>query len=80
VNGLGSAIAGVVLATTTGDLRFLLLVGFCGAFTTFSGFGWEADRLWATARDAFWLAVIVMPVVCVALFLGAWRLAVIVVG
>jgi CrcB protein len=80
VNGLGSAIAGVVLATTTGDLRVLLVVGFCGAFTTFSGFAWEADRLWATARDAFWLAVVVMPVVCVALFIVAWRLSVIVVG
>ena len=54
VNVSGSAIAGVVLATTTGDLRLLLLTGFCGAFTTFSGFGWEADRLWASARPVFW--------------------------
>ena len=80
VNGVGSAIAGVVLATTTGDLRVLLLVGFCGAFTTFSGFAWEADRLWSVARDAFWLALVVMPAACVVLFLGAWRLSVLIVG
>jgi CrcB protein len=75
VNVLGSAIAGVVLATTTGDLRTLLLVGFCGAFTTFSGFGWEADRLWAEARAVFWAAVVVMPVLCVVAFLVTWRAA-----
>jgi len=75
VNGLGSLMAGVIVATTTGDLRTLLLVGFCGAFTTFSGFAWEADRLWSVARDAFWLAVVVVPVACVVLFLAAWRLA-----
>jgi fluoride exporter len=80
VNGLGSLIAGVVLASVTGDLRVLLLVGFCGAFTTFSGFAWEADRLWSVARDAFWTAVIVMPVVCVGLFLIGWRLTGILIG
>jgi len=80
VNGLGSLLAGVIVATTTGDLRILLLAGFCGAFTTFSGFAWEADRLWSVARGAFWLAVVVVPVVCVAFFLVAWRLAGLVVG
>lgn len=73
VNVLGSAIAGIVLATVTGDLRVLLLSGFCGAFTTFSGFAWETDRLWATARSAFWAAVLVMPAACVGAFLVAWR-------
>ena len=74
VNVLGSALAGLVLATTTGDLRVLLLAGFCGAFTTFSGFGWEAHRLWDAARRAFWAAVLVMPVACVLAFLAFWRL------
>lgn len=73
VNVLGSLVAGVVLASTTGDLRVLLLAGFCGAFTTFSGFAWEVDRLWSTARRAFWAAVVAMPVACVGAFLLAWR-------
>ena len=75
VNGLGSALAGIVLATTSGDLRVLLLAGFCGGLTTFSGFAWEVDRLWESARGAFWSAVIVVPGACVLLFLAAWRLA-----
>lgn len=80
VNTLGSAIAGVVLATTTGDLRYLLLAGLCGGFTTFSGFAWEADRLWSGARDMFWWAVVAMPVTCIAAFVAGWRLAALTTG
>lgn len=80
VNVAGSAMAGIVLATTTGDLRVLLLVGFCGAFTTLSGFAWESDRLWPQERGAFWLAVIVVPVACVAAFVAAWQSALIAAG
>lgn len=74
VNSIGSALAGVVLVVTTGDVRTFLLVGLCGAFTTFSGFGWEASRLWSSVRPAFWAAVIVMPFACVAAFLLAWSI------
>jgi CrcB protein len=80
VNVLGSLIAGVVLASTSGDLRILLLVGFCGAFTTFSGFAWEADRMWPDARRLLWLTIASFPVACVAGFLAAWRLTALVVG
>jgi CrcB protein len=80
VNGVGSAIAGVVLAATTGDLRLLLLVGLCGALTTFSGFAWESDRLWSAARTAFWAAIFVIPVTCVSLFMATWQLTRLAVG
>ena len=80
VNVLGSLIAGVVLAAASGDLRMLLLVGFCGAFTTFSGFAWESERLWPEARRLFWLTVVIFPVACVTAFVVAWRLATLVVG
>lgn len=74
VNVLGSLVAGVVVTVTTGDLRTLLLVGLCGAFTTFSGYGWETTRLWREHRSAFLASVTVLPVACVAAFLIAWQI------
>lgn len=45
VNITGAALAGAVTAATTGDVRTILLVGLCGAYTTFSGFALSAVRL-----------------------------------
>ena len=75
VNVIGSAIAGPVLVLTSGDLQLFLLVGICGAFTTFSGFGWETNRLWSASRSTFWLLLIVMPASCTAAFLVTYTLA-----
>jgi CrcB protein len=65
VNVLGSAIAGVVFALTTGNLQVFLLVGVCGALTTFSGFGWEMHLLWSRSRSTFASAAFVMTASCV---------------
>jgi CrcB protein len=75
VNVIGSAVAGPVLVLTSGELRLFLLVGICGAFTTFSGFAWEANRLWSISRAVFWWAVIVMPVACTGAFLITYNMA-----
>lgn len=66
VNGAGSAVAGVVYASTSGTLQLFLLTGVCGALTTFSGFGWETVRLFSSFRTASWSALVTIPVVCVA--------------
>ena len=68
VNVLGSAIAGAVFALTNGNLQVFLLVGVCGALTTFSGFGWEMHLLWSRSRSTFVIALIVMTASCVAAF------------
>ena len=75
VNVLGSAIAGVLLATTTGELRALLLTGLCGALTTFSGFAWETHRLWQVRRPTFLITIVLIPAACVAAFLITWLAA-----
>ena len=74
VNTLGSAIAGASFALATGNLRVLLIVGFCGALTTFSGFGWEMHQLWSRSRTTFIVALIMMAASCVAAFLLAYEL------
>lgn len=66
VNVAGSAIAGVVLGGTTGALQLFLLVGVCGALTTYSGFGAAVHRLWSSDRRAAWITLIGMPTICIA--------------
>ncbi len=66
VNVLGSAIAGVVVGGTSGPLRLFLLVGVCGALTTYSGFGAAVHRLWSSDRRAAWITILGMPTLCIA--------------
>jgi len=75
VNVLGSALVGVLYATTTGEWRALLIIGLCGALTTFSGFAWETHRLWSVRRAAFWVTIVLIPVACVVAFLLTWLVA-----
>ena len=74
VNIIGSAVAGIVIATTTGTLRTFLLVGVCGAFTTFSGVGWQALQQWRSARAVYFVTVIAMATLCMAAFLLSYTL------
>jgi CrcB protein len=47
------------------EVRLLLMVGFCGGFTTFSTFKWEADKLFKA--DSSWLAILYITM---SVFLG----------
>jgi CrcB protein len=45
VNVAGSFIGGLLIGATTGDVRLILLTGFCGGLTTFSTFSVETVQL-----------------------------------
>jgi fluoride exporter len=61
VNVTGSFLVGAFLAWTTERVlvdpsyRFLVVVGFCGAYTTFSSYAFETARL--LEQGHVWLAV-----------------------
>jgi CrcB protein len=75
VNVLGSALAGLVFTRTSGDLRIFLLTGFCGAFTTFSGFAWQTHALRSLARPLWWWSVIGITSACLIAFWTVWKVA-----
>ena len=79
INASGSLLLGVVLArfpdlTTANEIRALLAVGFCGAFTTFSTFGYETASL--LQRGSHGAALVYMGasvlLSVVAVFAGLW--------
>ncbi|WP_418992143.1 fluoride efflux transporter CrcB [Alistipes sp.] len=75
VNAAGSLLIGVLLATLrTETAVWLLVVGFCGGFTTFSTFSADTVRLLRAASYAPAAAYITLSVaVCVAFTaLGLW--------
>jgi CrcB protein len=63
VNVVGSAIAGALLALTSGDARLILLTGFCGGLTTFSTFGVETIQLLLGGRARVALASVLANLV-----------------
>lgn len=75
VNAAGSLLIGILLeATSSETLGWLLVVGFCGGFTTFSAFSADAVRLlraecYGTAALYIGLSI----AVCIAFAaLGMW--------
>ncbi len=63
VNVVGSFILGWVAATATGAVASGVGIGFCGAFTTFSTFGFETLHLWEGGRRSLAVANVVLSVV-----------------
>lgn len=69
VNVIGSAIlGGAIAATTNPEMMAVLGVGFCGALTTYSTFGYETVRL---LEGEAYRHAIVNVVLSVAVGLGA---------
>jgi fluoride exporter len=77
INISGSLIAGIVIVATTGNLQLFLLVGFAGAFTTFSGWtqvirtGYKARSIRSQASAVTWTIAIGIGVMVVCV-LAAW--------
>lgn len=75
VNAAGSLLIGILLETTSSAAAgWLLIVGFCGGFTTFSTFSADAVRLLRAGDYGPAAACIVLSVaVCIAFAaLGMW--------
>lgn len=75
VNAAGSLLIGIVLeATDSATAGWLLAVGFCGGFTTFSSFSADAIRLLkAGDYSAALLYIGLSVIVCLAcVMLGMW--------
>jgi CrcB protein len=84
INALGSFIIGLVAGLTLTperlgwhpSIRILLMIGFCGGFTTFSAFSLQALELIQTGEMAMALGYMVASVaLCLAFTYGGWLLA-----
>lgn len=58
VNVVGSFIAGIAAARLTGAGSALVLIGFCGSLTTFSGFSLELSDQLSIRKGGAWLVTV----------------------
>ena len=74
VNAAGSLLIGILLeATSSETLGWLLIVGFCGGFTTFSTFSADAVRLLRAECYTAAIYVALSVAVCIVFAaLGMW--------
>ncbi len=72
VNVVGSALGGVLLGVASGDIRLILLSGFCGGLTTFSTFGVETIQL---VMDGKWRVAALSVAANLVLGVGAATVA-----
>lgn len=63
VNVLGSFVIGLAAVTTSQWVLALVVTGFCGALTTFSGFGWEVSSQIAAGARSTWMSTVAIMVV-----------------
>ena len=82
INVLGSLVVGFFMIWTTERVlinprwRLLVVVGFCGAFTTFSSYAFESMSLLERGQGSFMLAnVIGSNLLCLAAAIGGMALA-----
>jgi CrcB protein len=74
VNVIGSLLIGIILAylhktnSESSDLKFLLAIGFCGGFTTFSTFAWENLQLFNNQQ--YYLAIFYTLLSLLLCFIG----------
>ncbi|MDT0556786.1 fluoride efflux transporter CrcB [Patiriisocius hiemis] len=80
VNIIGSFIIGIIFGLTlkntsqSGDLILLLIIGFCGGFTTFSSFAFENYNFLKNGEITVFATYTIASIVLglSAVFLGLW--------
>lgn len=84
VNISGSLLIGIVLGFLQknnmgdADWKYVLAIGFCGGFTTFSAFAWENANLINNSFTALSVAYALISIIsCIAaVFAGVWLIKV----
>lgn len=84
VNISGSLLIGIVLGFLQknnmgdADWKYILAIGFCGGFTTFSAFAWENANLINNSFTALSVAYVLISIIsCIAaVFAGVWLIKV----